>query len=145
MRYTYGEIIKLRGKARRIGIPEDHILKYREWNDYKKRWSARNCFRVLASKNEEIHTGEIRKAIGERSKPTQSKVSIKIVWSEMEDPKLKSESERLGQIVIDFPNEDENDMCSTLEFHFAETVIKAVVYRNNEPEKKQIRYINNWM
>ena len=146
LRYTYGKICRFEEKyAKAAGIPEDHILKYREWNDYKKQWYVRNCFSVLARKNEEIHTGQIRKAVGHRIKPTQSKVSVRIVWSKMEDPKTKSDSLRLGEVVVDFPNEDENDMQSTLEFHFAETVIKAVVYRNKEPGNKQIRYINNWM
>ena len=32
-------------------------------------------------------------------------------------------------------------MTSTLEFHFYETVIKAVVYRDKEPNKKQTHYL----
>ena len=43
-----------------------------------------------------------------------------------------------------FPNDDEDDVCATLELHFYATIIKAVVYRNTEPDKKQTHYITNY-
>ena len=96
-------------------------------------------------KGEEIRIGEVRICKGSRTKRTQMKVNIRIMCSDMEDPKIESDGQTLGTIEVEFPNQDADDMKVTMEWHFAETVIKAVVYRNKEPNKKQIRYINkNW-
>ena len=100
---------------------------------------------MLAEKNEEIQTGTVKSCSRIRAEPNQKGVRLRIAWSKTEHPKTASEAQELGSVVIKFPNTDESDMESILEFHFAETVIKAVAYRVKDPDNKQIGYITNWM
>ena len=144
LRYSYGVVGATTERYARIaGIPAQHMTNatYKQWSECRQTWLVKGIFHALARKNEEIRTGEIRESTGERVDP-QAKFSAKsLMWSKLENPKVCTDGMLLGDILVEYPNNDEDDMQSTLEFHFAETVIKAVVYRNKDPDKKQIRYI----
>ncbi len=62
----------------------------------------------------------------------------------MEYPKIKSDGHLLGQLITNFDNEDEDDMEIIQEFHFDDTLIKAVVYRTKAPQDKEICYVTNF-
>ena len=126
-------------EAREYGIP---ISANKHYDDYQNVWVE--VFSVIARKGETIYTGQIIKAFKNRMSIEQMKAGTFIMQSTMEDPKVTADGKELGCIVTEFDNHDEDDMNTTLEFHFYETVIKAVVYRDKAPDLKQIHYITNY-
>ena len=145
LKYTYGESLNWVEKyAIEQSIPNEYIEKHKFYNKFKKTWCVKDCFTIMAKKGQEIYTGQIIKSTGRRSSPEQMSISTCVMVSKLEDPKVKGDGRPLGEIETKFPNNDMDDMRVTLEFHFYETVIKAVVYRKKEPDEKQTHYITNY-
>eukprot|EP00483_Globobulimina_turgida_P003392 UN03398 len=145
LRYTYGELAHYpENQAKACCVSPEHIANNRYYNEYYKTWYVNNCFEVLARKNEEIYTGQIKRFTSCRSSPIHKIISLRIMGSTMEDPKTIADGKELGSVDIYFNNEDEEDMKIETEFHFYSTLIKAVIYRTKAPQDKQIRYITNF-
>ena len=146
LRYTYGEILNSHmDNAIARGIPKSYIQKNKWFNEYKNSWMVRGCFKPLASKNEEIYVGDVRRSLSSRSSSGIMGSKTQIVWSKLKDPKVHTDVMTLGKIETNWSNNDQSDMGKILEFHFAETIIKAIVYRNKDPDNQQTCYITNFM
>merc|ERR1719474_1921599 len=102
-----------------------------------------SAFRVMARRHEEIQTGQIKVSSGSRPNSKTEATRTKIMYSSMTDPKIQSDGMMPGSIRTTWEVGDKSDMEVVLEFHFAETLIKAVQYKKKDPEKKEIRYIQN--
>ena len=141
MRYTYGEIVKLpESAARARGIPESHIVKYKNFNHYKQQWRVKDCFSIIVPKNKEVATGAVFETHSYRSSPKKMDVKTLIYYSDKEQPMIRSDGHRLGTITSKFDTEDENDVRISLEFHFYDTLIHVVSYQTNTPENKRSGY-----
>ena len=99
---------------------------------------------IMARENQEIWTGQIIVSKSYRRRPTLKSVATGIVWSKMEDPTIKNHCEILGKVNTVFDESDDVSVESILEFHFYDTIIKAVVYKENKPEDKKVHYITNY-
>ena len=146
LRYTYGEMVhKSIKSAEAAGVPQEYIEKNKYFDDRDQKWWVRDCFKIMAYKGQEIFTGDIIKNKGARLSCTTKSVSTRIMVSKMEDPKVKDDGTILGMIKNAFPDNNKDDMHVMLEFHFYCTIIKAVTYRLKEPEKKETKYITNYV
>ena len=145
LRYSYGQIGRYDEQtARKMKIPLDHIANNMKYDKHDGKWRVNNCFGVIARKSEEIYNGKVKISRAYRTKPTQMKAITAIMISDMEYPKIKSDGEEMGTITTEFDNENLENMQITLEFHFAETLIKVVTYQTAAPQKKQTRFITNY-
>eukprot|EP01084_Bolivina_argentea_P230932 389578_1 len=144
LKYSYGfrwnDRISL---AKKNGISSEYISNNKSYREYNNEWRVKRCFKVIARKNDEIYTGQIKKTTTSRKRNTAKRVTIPIMWSKMEYPKVETDGHLLGKVTTYFDNEDKDDRHLTTEFHFYDTLIKAVKYRTKAPEDKQIRYITN--
>ena len=143
--YTYGEIMDFtQSTARAQKVPEQYIKQYGYYDEENQIWKVEGCFKIMARKGQEIYTGQIVRSLGYRGSPSERNVDVTVAASQAKDPKVINDGWELGVIATKFPNNDEDDMCQILEFHFYETVIKAVVYREKDPNDKQQHYIINY-
>ena len=142
LKYTYGEMVAMSMISAALhDIPQEWIEEHQYCRNDEVRVS--NCFDVIATKGQEIRIGEIIKN-HTRRRTDQMAAGTRIYVSKMKDPKVQTDGKELGYIRTVFDNNDEDDTGITLEFHFYETVIKAVVYKDKYPDEKQIHYINNY-
>ena len=145
LRYTYGEKVdKLERTAISEGIKSDYIAKNRFYCEYEKTWYVRECFKVIARKNEEIHIGEIKKSVTFRSDPSTLVATQKIYYSYKDDPKIPSDGLELGEIPIEYDHTDYDQQKVIIEFHFYDTLIKVVRYKAHKPYDKVEAYITNY-
>ena len=145
LRYTYGEIVDKSEKiAISEGIDSDYIAKNRYYCKYEKKWYVSRCFQVIARKNEEIHTGEIKKSVACRPDPSTLVGTQKIYYSNKDGPKIQSDGLELGTIPIEFDNTDDDRQKVIVEFHFYDTLIKIVNYKANKSDNKVEAYITNY-
>eukprot|EP01084_Bolivina_argentea_P094714 170292_1 len=98
LKYTYG----IRGNdrlslAKKNGISSEHISNNKYYNEYRNEWCVQRCFKVIARKNDEIYTGQIKKNIGYRPSTTTKVVTTAIMWSKMEYPKIETDGYLLGE------------------------------------------------
>eukprot|EP01083_Nonionella_stella_P312689 1119280_1 len=144
LRYTYGShVSSSKRTAISAGVPSDHMERCTFYDQYRKAWFVKDCFEIFAKKNQEICTGQIIRKYSERADPTDKASDKKIMFSEKEYPKIASEGKVLGDIRIEW-DEENFDLRTTTEFHFYDTLIKVVAYPSKDPEKKQTRYITNY-
>merc|ERR1719474_244039 len=148
LRYTYGEtLLWPLANARQLGLSEDYIAGHKVESSIEDGVTEERIelFQVMARKNEEIQSGEVRISNGVRPSSKVARTTKRIMYSAMENPKVKSDGTVMGTITTTWKVGDKSDMEVILEFHFAETLIKAIVYRKAEPEKRKIRYIQSAM
>merc|ERR1719474_1676268 len=88
-----------------------------------------SAFRVMARKHEEIQTGQIKVSSLLRPNSRMEVTPTQIMYSSMVDPKIQSDGMMLGSIDTIWEVGDKSDMKVVLEFHFAETLIKAIQYK----------------
>ena len=139
LRYTYGTVVNFKeSQAKKLGVPLEHIMRN------SKSGKVKGCFKIIAKKNEEIYTGEIRKNIGYRPGGCSYKVYTKVIYSEMEDPKCVSDGVILGVVTTTYNEHDSEHEEGIVEFHFYDTMIKTVVYNRRSPHLKQTHYISNY-
>ena len=145
LRLTYGLLQNVpEAEAKAAKLPADYIARHRFFNPYIERWCVKACFKVIARKNEEVHPGQIKTRRARRMQPSQRQVATKIVWSPLLNPMTERDANELGTVLTEFPTREEDDMELTTEFHFGDTVIKAVVFRDKYPSDKQTHYITNF-
>eukprot|EP01084_Bolivina_argentea_P006830 12903_1 len=144
LQYSYGIQRSYRlSAAKKNGVSSEHISNNKYYNEYKKEWLVKNCFQVIARKNYEIYTGQIKKTTTTRPSNTSKRIGTRIMWSKMEYPKIDTDGYLLGKLITHFDNEDKDDMSMIREFHFYDTLIKVVFYRTKAPQDKEICYITN--
>ena len=70
LRRTYGHIVnKTETAARFGGVSEDHIKQNRYYDKYREKYYVKNCFEILATKNELILFGNTKAARASRASP----------------------------------------------------------------------------
>eukprot|EP01084_Bolivina_argentea_P230931 389577_1 len=123
LKYSYGfrwnDRISL---AKKNGISSEYISNNKSYREYNNEWRVKRCFKVIARKNDEIYTGQIKKKKACRPSNTAKTASIWIVWSKMEYAKVETDGHLLGKVTTYFDNEDKDDRMVMTEFHFYDTL-----------------------
>ena len=96
---------------------------------------------VIAEKKEEIRIGQIKKSFVSTSTPSKQKAKMSIVWSKTDNPKTCNDCKILGDLIAYYGKDDELNTKIITEFHFYDTLIKAVVYNEKTPNDKKVKYI----
>eukprot|EP01084_Bolivina_argentea_P156686 273065_1 len=110
LQYSYGISTKSRlSTAKKNGISSEYISNNKYYNEYSKEWLVKNCFKVIARKNDVVYTGQIKKITTVRPSNTAKRVTTPIMWSKMEYPKIYTDGHVLGSLITDFDNEDKDD------------------------------------
>eukprot|EP01084_Bolivina_argentea_P156685 273061_1 len=110
LQYSYGiRMNQNLSEAKTNGISSEHISNNKFYSEYNKNWWVKNCFEVIARKNDVVYTGQIKKHIGTRSSTTTKAVTTAIMWSKMEYPKIETDGYLLGEFTTYFDNEDKDD------------------------------------
>eukprot|EP01084_Bolivina_argentea_P156684 273060_1 len=134
LQYSYGISTKSRlSTAKKNGISSEYISNNKYYDENDKKWWVKKCFHVIARKNDVTCTGQIKKTTTYRPSNTTKRIGTRIMWSKMEYPKIETDGNLLGKLTTYFDNEDKDDMRVMTEFHFYDTLIKAVVYRKKAP------------
>eukprot|EP01084_Bolivina_argentea_P006831 12904_1 len=82
LKYSYGISTKSRlSSAKKNGISSEYISNNKYYDEYKKKWRVKNCFKVIARKNDEIYTGQIKKTTTTRPSNTSKRIGTRIMWS----------------------------------------------------------------
>ena len=140
---TYGIKMNITvDEAIQLKIPKDFIEKNKFYNEYKKKDYIRNYFQILAKKNEEIFSDQVFTRTCYRKSPEQKQVSMAIVCSNQEYPKMVKKEMILATLDVEF-DENDNDMNIETEFHFYDTQLKVLVYRkskSNDKKEAVLRY-----
>eukprot|EP01084_Bolivina_argentea_P094716 170294_1 len=98
LKYSYGfRLNQILSVAKNNGCSSEYISNNKYYNEYLKGWYVKNCFQVIARKNDEIYTGQIKKNIGYRPSTTTKVVTTAIMWSKMEYPKIETDGYLLGE------------------------------------------------
>eukprot|EP01083_Nonionella_stella_P284018 966778_1 len=99
LKYTYGELLRYsETEAKNLNVSRDHIRKNREWCKRENEWYVRDCFEVLARKNEEIFNGQIKKSIKWKYDGSDDNITTEVVFSIKEYPKTRNDAKLLGNI-----------------------------------------------
>ena len=99
---------------------------------------------VIARKDEEIFTGHPRISKSNRHHGSIKRASHWIYFSVREDAKTARDGWKLGEIEIEYDDEDDDYQEVILEFHFYDTLIKVISYKTNKPNVKNEAYITNY-
>eukprot|EP01084_Bolivina_argentea_P009847 18379_1 len=105
LRYSYGIGTKSRlSTAKQNGISSEYISNNKYYNEYRKEWWVNKCFKVIARKNDEIYTGQIKKTGTSRKSNTCKSAFTHIMCSKMEYPKIGTDGHLLGKLTTYFDN-----------------------------------------
>eukprot|EP01084_Bolivina_argentea_P006829 12902_1 len=111
LKYSYGIRCHSRlSAAKKNGVSSEYISNNKYYDEYKKKWRVKNCFKVIARKNDEIYTGQIKKITTCRPSNTAKRVTTVIMWSKIEYPKIETDGHLLGGLTTYFDSEDKDDM-----------------------------------
>ena len=141
LRYTYGKtIIWPLQRAIDNGVPKEHIDKFKMFNKHANAYGVKGCFMSIAKKNQEVKHDEIFTTESTMFDPNASSISINILCSDKEDPKIKDDGWRIAELKLDVNNDNNNnnnnngdkqDTKIIVEFHFYDTQLKVFAYRRN--------------
>eukprot|EP01083_Nonionella_stella_P013584 38221_1 len=140
LRYTYGKAANVKlATAQRRQIPLEYIEQNKYYNQHRKRYKVRNVFDVFVSKEEEIKFGQVYKGKQHRHNTSSTHTTIKILCSDLKDPKVKSDGKEIARLRIDF-DEDNDEEEVGIELCFWDTIIKVFAYSIATPHiKKELK------
>ncbi len=125
---------------------KSHIKRNRYYDKYRQKYYIKNCFEILASKNEQILFGINKQGTAKRDSSTTKEQRIQIYCSDKENPLFKSDGRLLGDLELKW-EDHEKDMEIIIDFTFAKSFIRASIYKSSQPNSKvtlDINYHNNW-
>eukprot|EP01084_Bolivina_argentea_P092332 166119_1 len=145
LRYSYGKtIIWPLQRAIQNGIPEAHIEQHKSWNKNANAYGVKGCFMTIAKKNAEVEHNQIFTTESHLFDPDANAVTINILCSDMEAPKVKDDGWRIAQLKLEITDEDRQmqNVKIITEFHFYDTTLHVFVYRSHEPHTKKEVQLN---
>ena len=107
-------------------------------------WYVKNCFVTIAQKDEEIKLEQIKTTNSFRNGVNHDALATIIMVSDKVNPCTICDGIKLGSIITRYDQNDGVHEKSTTEFHFYDTLIRVVTYKDRAPNDKQIAYIANY-
>ena len=140
LRYTYGKtIIWPLQTAIQNNVPQPHIDKYKIFNKHANAYGVKSCFMSIAKKNQEVEHNQVFTTESAMFDPNSDTITINILCSDKEDPKIKDDGWRIAELKLQITEEDKKVMNVKIitEFHFYDTQLKVFAYRSHSPQFKQ--------
>eukprot|EP01084_Bolivina_argentea_P256455 431790_1 len=114
--------------AKNVGISDKYIK-----NNISKDGLVKNCFKIVARKNERVEANEVKETTGYRRSKTSL---IQILYSNQPNPKTQDDGFIMAALTV--PHFGENKQV-IIEFHFYGTTFRVSAYpKINEALRKEV-------
>ena len=134
---TYGYIVtSLESICKELGMSESFIARNRYYNAYRNEYCVKNCFSIIAFKDEPIFTNQVIKNTGQRLSPDQSVAMFEIYCSDDPNPLTIEDGRKLAEFTVEYAKSNV-DLTVVTEFHFHDTILRVFSYPKSEPNRKK--------
>eukprot|EP01084_Bolivina_argentea_P032197 59555_1 len=123
--------------AKKRGISDEYMAKNTYYHSQLKETRILHCLSVMVKKNQEVVTDEVIKKRFSRVGALQKRMEISIISSDKQDAKVESDGVKMATCTFQFDENDKPSAEIAVEFHFYDTVLKVIGYRESNPNDKQ--------